>query len=73
MFLFFRISAGQWMYVGQAECLDACNYNEDRFKKYRCFTKSIANLIAYIHFYSEDKYSVLNCHNVARHTDFCLV
>jgi hypothetical protein len=35
------------------------------------FKKSFTTLKAYI-IYSEDMYSVLNCHNVAKHAEFCL-
>jgi hypothetical protein len=36
-----------------------------------CYEKSFTNLKAYIN-YSEDMCSVLNCHNVGKHTEFYL-
>jgi hypothetical protein len=36
-----------------------------------CYKKSFTNLKAYIN-YSEDMYSVLNCHNEGKHTKFYL-
>jgi hypothetical protein len=41
------------------------------FKNTGCFKKSFTSLKAY-YIYSEDMYSVLNCHNVAKHTEFFL-
>jgi hypothetical protein len=36
-----------------------------------CFKKSLTTSKAYRHLF-RDMYSVLNCHNVAKHTEFCL-
>jgi hypothetical protein len=36
------------------------------------FQKEIYNFEAYIYIYSEDMYSVLNCHNVTKDTEFYL-
>jgi hypothetical protein len=38
-----------------------------------CFKKRFTTLKAYnLRKFSQDVYSVLNCHNVAKHTEFCL-
>jgi hypothetical protein len=39
--------------------------------KYRVFQKELYSFEAYIH-YSEEVYSVLNCHNEAKHTEIYL-
>jgi hypothetical protein len=40
--------------------------------KYWVFQKRVLQLLKLIQIYSEDMYSVLNCRNVAEHTEFYL-